>query len=304
MNPLTLRRQLFIYAAVILACIACLTYGRRSAECGETEVLKAVVGILPQKYILERLGGGHVEVSVLIGPGQTHGIYDPSPQTISALAKARVFFGAGLPLEKILVEQAKDAFSGLLFVDTGLNVPRKHFDDHAHIADATCSLTEGDPHYWLDPASVKIQAESMFETITKLRPELSGIFAENYAKLISDLDSLRIEAAEKLEPHRGKTMFVFHPAYGYFADAFGLKQVAIEREGKGPSPRQLAELIRYAKKENIRTIFVQPQYPSKAVNSIAESLKCKVVVLDPLDPDYLNNFRRIVTEVERAFSGE
>jgi len=79
---------------------------------------------------------------------------------------------------------------------------------------------------------------------------------------------------------------VFHPAFGYFASAYGLRQVAIEEEGKAPGPARLAAVIEAAKADGIKVVFVEPQFSSSAARTIASAIGGEVVVIDPLAADW------------------
>lgn len=94
---------------------------------------------------------------------------------------------------------------------------------------------------------------------------------------------------------------MFHPAFGYFADEFGLKQVAIETGGKEASPSVLEKIIEQAKKEGVKIIFVQPEFSQESGKKIAQAINGTVVMLNPLNPDYINNLKSISLEIEKSF---
>jgi zinc transport system substrate-binding protein len=93
---------------------------------------------------------------------------------------------------------------------------------------------------------------------------------------------------------------VFHPAWGYFADTYGLTQVPIEREGKEPGARALAALIDQAKREKTQVVFVQPQFDKRSAVQVAQAIGGAVVAVDPLAPDYIDNLRRVGREFSQA----
>ncbi|MCK5723282.1 MAG: zinc ABC transporter substrate-binding protein, partial [Gammaproteobacteria bacterium] len=93
---------------------------------------------------------------------------------------------------------------------------------------------------------------------------------------------------------------VFHPSWGYFADTYGLKQVAVEIEGKNPKPSQLKELIEHAKEQGIKIIFVQPQFSSKSAKLVAREIGGRVAVADPLAQDWSANLRAVAREFKGA----
>jgi len=95
----------------------------------------------------------------------------------------------------------------------------------------------------------------------------------------------------------GKTFMVFHPSWGYFAREFRLRQLAIEVEGKEPSPRQMAEIISKAQHYGIRAIFVQPQFSQQSANAIARQLHARLCVADDLAYDWPNNLLSIAKNI-------
>ena len=85
---------------------------------------------------------------------------------------------------------------------------------------------------------------------------------------------------------------VFHPAWGYFAEAYGLEQVPIEIEGKEPKPAELQGLIEDAQSRGNKIIFVQPQFSAKSAKTIAKAIGGEVAYADPLAVDWAENLRR------------
>ena len=110
-----------------------------------------------------------------------------------------------------------------------------HGHGHSHDADGL------DPHTWLNPLIAKIQAATIATTLIQIDPAHRAIYEENLKKFEVDLDNINTELINSLAPIRGKSFFVFHPAFGYFADAYGLKQVAVEVEGKKPTAGSLPD---------------------------------------------------------------
>ena len=156
-----------------------------------------------------------------------------------------------------------------------------------------------DPHIWLDPALVKIQAANIRDGLSRVDPEGSAAYAANTARFIEELDRLDAEIRAILSPipENRRSFLVFHPSWGYFAKAYGLRQVSIEVEGKEPSPKDMARIITQGREEGVRVIFVQPQFSEKSAQTIARQLGASVVRLDPLAADWDENLRR----ASRAF---
>ncbi|MEJ2718800.1 MAG: zinc ABC transporter substrate-binding protein [Deltaproteobacteria bacterium] len=265
--------------------------------------LKAFVSIVPQKYFVERIGGDRVDVSVLVGPGRSPATYEPTPRQMAELSKARVFFRIGVPFENSLIPKIESMFKGLTMVDTRKGIKlRKMHPDRAGERHETHAAGARDPHIWLDPILVKTQAKTICDALSKLDPKNAGIYKKNLKRFQDNLDRVHARVGKALAPVKGKELFVFHPAYGYLADRYGLKQVAVETGGKEPSARQLATLIDKAKESGARVIFMQPQFDRRNAETVAKAIGGAVVSLDPLGADYLKNLEEMASKVESALS--
>ena len=283
-------------------------------------VVSAFCSIAPQRFFVERVGGDLVSVKVLVEPGQSPHTFEPTPRQMANLAESDVYFAIGLPFEDRLLGRIRELSSRIRVVDTSEGIPRRqvedahrqdgeHDADHhdgAHAADHSDS-THGDehgglhdPHTWLNPRFAKMQAQNIFAALKELVPEHGPELEANLSRLLRDLDALDAELTDALGSLTGESIYVFHPAFGYFTDAYGLHQVPIELGGMEPSARELAGLIEHATDEGVRVIFVQPQFSTRSARAIAEEIGGAVVPIDPLSADYMNNLRAIAREVAKA----
>ena len=140
------------------------------------------------------------------------------------------------------------------------------------------------------------------EALAQADPEHAEEYEKNLAILCGELDALHEKIAKKLAPYRGQSFYVFHPAFGHFGKTYGLTQRAVEFEGKQPSSRQLRALIQRAKAEQVRIIFVQPQFDRRTAEVVAESIGGATVPIDPLAKDILKNLDEAAREIERSLS--
>ncbi len=275
-------------------------------------ILSAFCSIAPQEFFVERVGGDLVSVKVLVGPGQSPHTFEPTPRQMADLAESDVYFAIGLPFEDRLLGRIEELGSGMQVVDTSAGIPRRQVEDvHGHDeedgsgdhASSAHDRERGglpDPHTWLNPRLAKIQARNICGALKELVPEHAAAFETNLSRLLHDLDALDAELTDALGPLAGESIYVFHPAFGYFTDAYGLRQVPIELGGMEPSARELVGLMDHATSEGVRVIFVQPQFSTRSARAIAEEIGGVVVPIDPLSADYLDNMRTIAREVKKA----
>lgn len=265
--------------------------------------LEVFTSILPQKFFVERIGGDLVNVEVLVGPGMSPHTYEPLPQQMSRLSRARLFFTIGVPFEKSLKQRIVSVCPDLKLVETDAGIKKRIMQsnedsaDHEHHEGCTHGSGEPDPHIWLDPDLVMIQAQNIAAALKAEIPEKAGEFESRLSAFIFELSALSDELAKILKPYKGEAMLVFHPAFGYLAERYGLEQRAIEIEGKEPGPRQLVELIRRCRAENIHVVFVQKQFPVSAAETVARSINGRVVAINPLAGNYLENLREMAMAI-------
>lgn len=268
------------------------------AGCGGTAErqkgrLRVFVSIPPQACFVERVGSSHVEVEVLVGPGQSPATYEPTPEQMTNLSQADLYFRVGLPFEARLLEKIRATLKELRVMDTREGIKLRSMGG-AHAGGRP------DPHIWLDPKLVEIQATTICKKLSRLDPANAAEYETNLQAFKADLRKVDAKIARALAPLKGRKFYVFHPSYGYFGDAYNLTQVAVEIEGKEPSARQLATLIENAKQDSVQVIFVQPQFSTKSAEAIAEAIGGVVVPMDPLSRGYLKNLEDMADRVAQA----
>lgn len=172
---------------------------------------------------------------------------------------------------------------------------KHHEDEHDHH-----EHTGLDPHIWLSPPLVKIQARSILTALQNADPQNRAVYEANYKTFTAQLERLDNDLKKVFAGKTGLDFMVFHPAWGYFAHAYGVKQVPIEIEGKDPKPAQLKELIKHAKEEGVKVVFVQPQFSTRSAKVVAREIGGQVVFVDPLAEDWMTNLREVANKFQRA----
>lgn len=266
--------------------------------------VRAFVSILPQAYFVERIGAEHVEVEVMVGPGQSPATYEASPKQMARLSKADVYFQIRVPFEARLIRGIVGNFPKLKRVDTTAGITLRHLAHGHDHGDADHDHSDQqDPHTWLDPSLAAIQSKNICDALCEVDPGHGEVYRANLKLLEKDLDAAIAKLGKVLAPFKGKSFYVFHPAFGYFGEAFGLKQVAVETGGKEPSAKRIVSLIRQAKEDGVKLIFVQPQFSKSSARAIARAIGGAVVEMDPLARDYLKNLDEMASKIMQALGG-
>ena len=299
-------KKIFIISICFLFLLT--IFGCKKTDTGKD--FTVFVSILPQKYFVEKIAGERLKVEVLVSPGKSPHSYEPTPQQVISLGGAKALFTIGVPFEKAFLPKIKNTIKSIKIVDTSFGINKRvlelhsHDDDHEGEEEDEHEIGTPDPHIWLSPSLAKIMAKNIYKALIEIDPNGEAEYSKAYKSLIEELDDLISLLSETLKPFEGSILFVYHPAFGYFADEFGLKQVTIEIGGKEPSPAKLTEIIDRAQKNGVKVIFVQPEFSQESAKKIAYSINGAVVILNPLSPDYINNLKIISQEIKTAFNNK
>lgn len=269
------------------------------------------VCIPPQAFLVERIGGDHFQLSVLVGPGQSAHTFEATPRQLAALSEARLFLALDFPFEQQLLAKTAATARSMKVVNTAQGAPRRiladreaaetghdhESDDHDHARGAM------DPHIWLAPLLLIHQAEIVRDALRELDPAHAAEFDRNCEQLKSELIELDRRLKHELAAFRGREFFVFHPAWGFFADAYDLRQVAIENNGKEPGIRELARLIDRARAAHARLILVEPQYSRRTADALAREVSAQVETVDPYARDIPGTLLRLAKLIVESGPG-
>ncbi|MCG8551999.1 MAG: zinc ABC transporter substrate-binding protein [Desulfobacterales bacterium] len=293
--------------------------------------LPVFVSIMPQQYFVQQIGKDKVDVSVMVQPGASPATYEPKPAQMAKISKTRIYFSIGVPFETFWLDKIASANPNMTIVHTDKGIKKQpmaahqhhhegheahhddghdahhhgghnaHHDEKAHAEDDHDHGHAGlDPHIWLSPKLVKIQAGKILGALAAADPENKGFYTVNYNLFIKEIDALDRDLTLMLKHNAGMQFMVFHPAWGYFARDYKLKMIPIEIEGKDPKPAKLQKLIQHARDEGINVIFVQPQFSTKSAQLVAREINGQVMPANPLALDWLDNMRKMAGQFKEA----
>jgi zinc transport system substrate-binding protein len=287
---------------VVYFCLFGLTiWGFGSAVAADSKI-NVFVSIAPQKYFAQKIGGERVAISVLVPPGADPHTYEPKPAQMRALVKCDVYLAIGIDFEKAWLKKIASLNSRMLIVHTEEGISRIPMaGSHNHEEDKHHQAGSPDPHIWLSPPLVKEQADHILSALVRIDPKNEKDYRANHAVFLREIELLDRELKDLFSKHREESFLVMHPSWGYFAQAYGLRMISVEIEGKEPKPAQLQKLIQEARKKGIRIIFAQPQFSPKSAEIISREIGGRVVLIDPLAEDWAENLRRAARQFLSAF---
>lgn len=246
--------------------------------------------ILPTAFFVERIGENDIEVNSIVRANADPHSFEPKVSDMKKLELSNIFFAVGIEYEDIWLDKFSKAYPNLKIIKTqGENIKYNKISHHNH----DHSHDEFDTHIWLDPIMVKDQAKIIAQALSQKYPQNAKIYSQNLDKFIQDIDKLDAYIKDSLKDIKNRKFMVFHPSWGYFAKRYHLTQIAIESGGKEPKPAALAELIKKANQEDIKVIFVSPGFSQKSAQLIAEQTGAKLIEIDHLSKDWLNNMYKI-----------
>ena len=304
-----MRKNRYIYSiAIILILAGGLLFAQGKSEKQAPDGKPTIaLSILPQQYFVQRIAGDLVHSVVLVGEGQSPHSYEPTPSQMATLAKAEAWILSGTDFEQVLEGKVSSLYPNLLLVDGTQGVTFRSLGAHGHdehdYALDEDSL-ERDRHTWLGWESAKILASHVLETAITLLPEERVVLESNHKQLVADIDETFLSLKKKLAPLAGRKVFVYHPSFGYFFDEFDIVQEAVEIGGKEPTAKDLSTLIEKAKSEKAVALFVQKQFPLASAQTVAKAAGARVLALDPLAPDWMDNIRQMGAALLSALGGD
>jgi len=244
--------------------------------------------IAPLGEFVRAVGGEKVEVTVVVPPGAEPHTFEPTPSLMMNVAKADLYVMNGAGLE-FWMDKLLQANKRMAVVDSSRGV-------------ALLQESEGeiDPHIWLSLRSAALQVDNICTGLIEVDSQNKDFYIKNRDNYLIKLKALDLELNRTFAGKKNKIFIVHHPAWTYFARDYNLSQVPLMENEKEPGPKYLGEVIKLARKNNITTIFVEPQFNPKSAEVIAREMNAGIVALDPLAGDYLDNMRNASMEIAQS----
>jgi zinc transport system substrate-binding protein len=198
--------------------------------------------------------------------------YQLSTRDLKILESADIFIYNGAGMENFLdkvISQVPD----LVLIEASKNIPLLK-DEKG----------EDNPHIWVSISGAVMEVQNIAEGLVGANPENEELYRQNSREYIKKLGALKSKMKEELKDLKIRDIITFHEAFPYFAQEFGLRiaAVIVNKPGTVPSAGELANTMEIIRKNNIKVLFIEPQYSGKAANTISSETGAKIFTLDPI----------------------
>jgi len=280
---------------LVASAMSCIRNEEKSDKIG------VVVTILPQAEFVEKVGSDKVNITVMVPPGADLHTYEPTPSQMTALSQAQIYtkVGSGVEFELTWMDKLIEQNEDILVVDCSQGIDLiEMVGEHDH-EDEEDEHEHGtlDPHIWMSPANAKIMVQNICDGLVQVDPDNQAYYKENRDAYLQELTQLDQDISDGLSGVENRRFMVYHPSFGYFAKEYDLIMMPIEEEGKEPTGPGITYVIEQAKEYNIKVIFASPQFNQESAKFIASAIGGKVILIDPLARDYINNMHALSDEL-------
>lgn len=272
------------------------------SSCADTLGEKPVitVSIEPLRYFVESIAGDRFHVNTLVPAGVSPETYELTPQQVVEVSESKIYYGIGtLGFEKTRLEQLTRNNPQLLTINTSDSIALLLSEDACCATDHEHSHTDGiDLHTWPSTSSGRQIAKNVLRSLCAVDSANAAFYTARHDSLVRHIDSLETQIRTRLKNLEHRTFLIYHPALGYFARDFGLRQLTVEQDGKEPSAERMQQLILKARAEKVKVVFIQEEYAGRSARRIAEAIGARVVDIAPLSRDWDKQLLHIVRSFE------
>ncbi len=257
--------------------------------------MDVAVSIGPEVQWVDAVGGDKVNVTLMVPPSADPHTYEPLPGQLKQISNAKIYFEIGSPLEfeTNYMNKIEAANPNMVIVNCSEGVTL--IPNTAENESETM-----DPHDWNDPKNAEIMVNNIYLGLVKEDPADQAYFEKNRNNYEAQLEALDNYTTQTLKDKNGTKILIFHPAFGYYAKDYNLTQVAVMINDEEPSPQRIALLLNIAKEDNITVMYNEPQYDPSYMQSIASQVNGKVITVNDLDPNYLQNMKNTADAFAQA----
>lgn len=302
-----MKKMMLITVAAVL--MLPLIFGTAFAQEGPMTV---AVGIVPEAAFVQAVAGDLVNTVTMIPPGNSPANYQPTATEMQQLSDAVIYFTLQMPTEQAnILPKITDFNQNVKIVDLREAVaavfPLLITEEEEEEAEGVEEHDENhhdhggvDPHVWLSPRRAIVMVQTIADELSAMDAVNAETYQANAADYIASLEALDLRIQEKLALIQNKTFLIYHGAYGYFADDYGLTMIAIEIAGKQATAEELQHVIDLARENNINTVFYQDEFDDSQAATVAEEIGGVVQNVAPLSMDYIQGLEDFVNALAQS----
>jgi len=285
--------SIFVFLIVITIFSGCVSQDESSIATAPTNAshrINVATTIAPLGEFVKAVGGEKVDVILVVPPGAEPHTFEPTPSLMVDMAKTNLYVMNGAGLE-FWMDKLLEANKKMTVVDSSQG-----------IALLQESEDEMDPHIWLSLRNAVVQVNNICSGLILVDPQNKEYYIKNRDDYLEKLKTLDMELNSTFAGKKSKIFIVHHPAWTYFAKDYDLSQVPLMENEKEPGPKYLGEVIELARENNITTIFIEPEFNPKSAEVIAREMNARIVTIDPLAGNYLDNLRNESREIAQSLA--
>jgi len=274
-------RQLAVMSGLLLS-LSTLAWGAPTPAAP----LKVAATIFPLYDLVRQVAGPAVEVVLLVPPGASPHTFTVKPGTARALTGCIAVFTIGHGLDDWATRLAQEAgVKRTIVTDAGITLRRGYSEHHraGQAQSQTATHDAVDPHYWLSIPNAILMVQFIAEIFAQLDPAAQADYQQRAVAYQEQLHSTDGEIRRLLADLPRRDIATFHMAFAYFAEAYGLKVVAVFESvaGKEPGPRYVEAFQRQVRAHKLRTVFIEPQLSEAALRGLSQDLGITLQKLAP-----------------------
>lgn len=260
-------KQLCALAAVAaLAACSSATTANTAASPAASGPIPVITTISTFNSLVQGVGGDFVRVQSIVPVGASPEDYEPTPQDAVTISQAKILVENGAGLESWLAPMLKNVPSAGLRVVVG--------------ADGL-AVKNDNPHLWMDPENAKVYVAKIRDALIAVDPPHAAQYRANARAYQNKLEALNSWIGQQIQtvPSNKRYMIVFHNAWQYYNDRYGITTLGFieANPGQDPNPNQVARLVDLARSHHVHAIFSEPEYSKKLAQQIASNAGVRVV---------------------------
>lgn len=285
--------KIILHLLLIILFAGC---GRQTDDASQEEKAVITVSIEPFRFFAEAIAGDNYRVNVIVPPGASPATYEPPPAVIRDLKDSELMIiNAYLGFELAWMDRMININSDVEVLELAASQDLIAADSHSH--DGITHHTGVDPHFWVSPLRARIIARDIRDFLSEKDPGRKDEYWKNHQQLDSVIMDTDAYLESLLNNTANKSFMIFHPSLSYLARDYGLEQIAVETEGKEPSPSDLKRLIDKGREKNIKAILVQREFDKRNADLIADEIAAETIIIDPLAYDWVSAVRTIAESI-------